>query len=101
VNEGLWFGEKLQNTLLNPNQLQYSGVTVTDNPFNSAEPISITHKHVTIPLLISGTTTSLETTTPTQSELDHCPRKHLTFDADWNPQAIRLSAIHSVEAEIK
>ena len=41
VNEGLWFGEKLQNTLLNPNQLRFSGVKVADNPFNAADPISI------------------------------------------------------------
>lgn len=32
VNEGLWFGEKLQNTLLDPNQLRYSGLTEADNP---------------------------------------------------------------------
>jgi hypothetical protein len=41
VNKGLWFCEKLQNTLLNPNQLRFSGVKVADNPFNAADPISI------------------------------------------------------------
>jgi hypothetical protein len=99
VNEGLWFGEKLQNTLLNPNQLRYAGVTVADNPFNKEEPISIVHNDVTIPLLLSGTTIFMETTTPTQSELDNCPHIQLTCDADWNPQTVRLSAAQSVEAE--
>ena len=28
INEGLWFGEKLTNSLINPNQLRYAGVTV-------------------------------------------------------------------------
>ena len=99
VNEGLWFGEKLQNTLLNPNQLRYAGVTVADNPFNKKEPISIVHDDVTIPLFLTGTTIFLETTTPTQSELDTCPHIHLTCDADWNPQTVQLSAAQSVEAE--
>ncbi|KAI2503235.1 Reverse transcriptase (RNA-dependent DNA polymerase) [Fragilaria crotonensis] len=100
VNEGLWFGDKLQNTLLNPNQLRYSGVNVADNPFNTAEPISITHEDLTIPLSISGTIIFLETATPTQSELDHCPHIHLTCDSDWNPQTVRLASTHSVEAEV-
>ena len=93
VNEGLWFGEKLQNTLLNPNQLRFAGVTVADNPFKASEPISIAlHEEVFIPLLMSGTTIFMETTTPTQSELDNCPHVHLTCDAEWNPHTVRLAA---------
>ena len=93
VNKGLWFGEKLQNTLLNPNQLRFAGVTVADNPFNTAEPISIEHSKLTIPLSISGTTILLDTTTPTQTELDTCPQ------TEWNPQTVRLVATKSAEAE--
>ncbi len=70
VNEGLWFGEKLQNTLLNSNQLRFAGVTVADNPFNTEEPISIETSDITIPLFLSGTTLFMETSTLTQHELD-------------------------------
>jgi hypothetical protein len=99
VNEGLWFGEKLQNTLLNPNQLRFAGVTVADNPFNTEEPISIQTSDITIPLFLSGTTLFMETSTPTQHELDTCPHIHLTCDIEWNPHTVRLSAAHSVEVE--
>ena len=99
VNEGLWFGSKLQSTLLNPNQLRYSGVTVADNPFNPAEPLSIVHEDLTIPLSLQGTTIFLNTTTPKQNELDTCPHIHLTCDSEWNPQTVRLAATQSVEAE--
>ena len=62
VNEGHWFGKKLQNTLpAIPNQLRFDGVKVADNPFNTAEPISIEHSKLIIPLSISGTTIFLET----------------------------------------
>jgi hypothetical protein len=99
VNKGLWFGDKLQNTLLNPNQFRYLGVSVAENPFNSAEPLSIVHDDVKIPLLLSDTTIYIETTTPTQSELDHCPHIHLFCESEWNPQTVRLAETQSVEAE--
>ena len=70
VNEGLWYGPKLQDTLLNPNQLRFAGVTAAYNPFNTAELISIEHNKLTISLSIRGTTIFLETSTPTQTELD-------------------------------
>ena len=41
IHEGLWFGDKLTNSLINPNQLRYPGVTVQDNPFESNPPVSI------------------------------------------------------------
>ena len=67
INEGLWFGGKeLSNTLLNSNQLWYSGVKVFDKPFDCEHPISIHHEEVVIPLLESGTTLLfLESPTPT------------------------------------
>ena len=99
VNEGLWFGSKLQSTLLNPNQLRYSGVTVADSPFNPAEPLSIVHEDLAIPLSLQGTTIFMTTMTPTQLELDTCPHIHLTCDSEWNPQTVRLAATQSVEAE--
>ena len=101
INEGLWFGEKLSNTLLNPNQLRYSGVTVFDNPFDRENPISIHHEEVIIPLLQSGTTLFLETSTPTSHELNTCPHITLTFDTEWNPHTVNLSATRSEEAEMQ
>ena len=41
INEALWFGDKLQHSLINPNQLRFAGLTVQDNPF--APDLSITH----------------------------------------------------------
>jgi hypothetical protein len=96
----LYFGDKLEHSLLNPNQLRYSGVVVNDNPFDQAAPLLISTTEIDIPLLISGTTIFFETTTPTQRELDTCTHIHLTWcDTEWNPQTVNLSLVHSVEAE--
>ena len=31
-NEGLWMGDKMEHTLVNPNQMRLFGITVQDNP---------------------------------------------------------------------
>ena len=82
IHEGRWFGDKLTHSLINLNQLRYAppGVTVKDNPFESDPPVSIITYHVSIPLITSGTNIFLESSTPTQTELDNCPHVHLTLD---------------------
>jgi hypothetical protein len=37
------------------NQLQYVGITIQDNPFNTWEPIAISHQEKNVPLLLDGT----------------------------------------------
>ena len=98
INEALWFGERLSNSLINPNQLRYAGVLVQDNPFITSEPIAIKHEEVNVPLLLDGTNLFFQTTTPTQSELDNCPHIELTFDSEWNPHTVQLAAVQSTAA---
>jgi hypothetical protein len=48
-NQVLWYGRKLQMSLINPNQLRYSGLSVSDDPTDklvtlvSPVPISTSH----------------------------------------------------------
>ena len=99
INEGLYFGDKLEHSLLKPNQLRFSGVVVNDNPFDKAALLLISTTEIDIPLQNSGTNIFLETTTPTQRELGTCTHIHLTCDTEWNPQTVNLSHVQSVEAE--
>ena len=99
INEGLWFGNKLTNSLINPNQLRFAGVSVQDNPFHSSEPLAISHDDVIVPLSLSGTNIFFQTTTPTQDELDNSPHIALTFDTEWNPHTVQMAAVKSAEAE--
>ena len=99
INEALWFGDRLSNSLINPNQLRFGGITVNDNPFDPHMPISIKTPDVDIPLQLMGTTLFFESSTPTPADLDSCPHIHLTCDSEWNPHTVRLAAACSVEAE--
>ena len=100
INKGLWFGPKLSHTLLNQNQIRFSGISVYDNPFDHNSPLCIEHPDITIPLHISGTNIYLDSHTPTQHELDTCPHIHLTSDVEWDPQNVHLASTQSVEAEV-
>jgi hypothetical protein len=90
----------LANSLINPNQVRFSGITVNDNPFDPRNPISIKTDDVEIPLHLLGTTIFFESRTPTSDELESCPHIHLTCDSEWNPHTVRLAAARSVEAEM-
>ena len=93
IHEGLWFGDKLTHSLIKPNQLQYAGVRVQDNLFESDPPISIIINHVAIPLITSGINIFLESSTSTQIELDNCPHVHLRLDTESNPHNVQLVSI--------
>ena len=101
IHEGLWFGDKLNHSLINPNQLRFAGTTVHDNPFDANNPIAIENEEVTIPLQILGTTIFLETTTPSQHELDNSPHVHLTLDAEWDPQTVQLKAVARAQRSVQ
>ncbi len=102
INEGLWFGDRLSNSLINPNQLRFSGITVHDNPFNPVEPIGIDTPELRIPLTMEGTIIFFHSSTPTVLELDTCPHIHLTSDAEWNPHTVQLAAYaRTVEVGVK
>ena len=86
-HESLWMGDKLDHTLVNPNQLQAYGVSVQDNPFD-AKPLSITTDDVSAELYSEGTIICRDSRTPTESELSQLPRLFLTSPHDWDPHNV-------------
>ncbi len=102
IHEGLWFGGRLLNSLINPNQLHFNGVTVHDNPaFDPGEPIGIDTPELRIPLSMTGTIIFFHSSNLTALKLDSCPRIHLTSDAEWNPHTLRLAFARTVEVGVK
>ena len=83
VHESLWMGDKLDHTLVNPNQLRAYSVSIQDNPFDT-KPLSITANDVSIELYSEGTIICGDTWTPSVSELGQLPRLILTSPHDWD-----------------
>lgn len=55
-NQVLWYGKKMQMSLLNPNQIRYNGLVVSDDPTDHDRTFGITGDNFIIPFEISGTT---------------------------------------------
>ena len=86
-HESLWMGDKLDHTLVNPNQLRTYGVSIQDNPFDT-KPLSITTDDASVELYSEGTIICGDTRTPTESKLGQLPRLILTSPHDWDPHNI-------------
>ena len=86
-HESLWMGDKLDHTLVSPNQLRAYGVSVQDNPFD-AKPLSITTDDISVELYSEGTIICGDTRTPRESKLSQLPRLILTSLHDWDPHNV-------------
>jgi hypothetical protein len=104
LNEAIWMGDKMEHTLVNPNQLRAHGITVQDNPFSTSPIYISTEGHeFSMPLKCEGTILGVTTRTPTDKELqvDSCPHVILSSEYDWNPQNVRFpKASRTVEEEV-
>ena len=86
-HESLWMSNKLDHTLVNPNQLRAYGVSVQDNPFD-VKPLSITTDDASVELYSEGTIICGNTRTPTESKQGQLPWLILTSPHDWDPHNV-------------
>ena len=90
INEALYFGARMNHSLLCPNQLRANGVRVDDCPKQfdgkSLHCIYVPEHDLTIPLELRGVISGITTRLPTEEELDNVTMHvHLTSDLEWDP----------------
>ena len=91
INQALYFGQHLENILLNPNQFRVNGIQVEDAPKhltqgNSSHSIVFPEEKVTVPLTMHGCLSYFNVRTPTQNEIDTCLNLIATAEnMEWNP----------------
>ena len=90
-HEALYFGDRLEKSLICTNQLREHGLTVEDVPrqFNrkSTHSIRVPAHDLTIPLELSGIISCFATHTPTEDELENLPQVTMTSSATWKPHS--------------
>lgn len=92
INQGLYFGDQMDHSLINPNQIRHNGLIVNDNPYDKKLELGIhddEHKLI-IPFETQGTIMFANTRTPTQYELENCTHINLTSDSIWDPNNVQL-----------
>jgi hypothetical protein len=91
INQGLYFGDSLPNSLINPNQMRMNGVEVNDVPKHlsskSTHSIYIPEHNLQIPLSMRGVISYIPVGKPTVKELETCRWITLTSDMEWDPHS--------------
>jgi hypothetical protein len=94
LGQALYFGQKLSNCLINPNQLRANGIIVNDIPQHLARRAGILSTHsihcgndsLNIPLLLKGIISYFNVRRPTLEEIHNCATIQLTdHDSEWDP----------------
>ena len=96
LHQVLYFGGRIKTSLLNPNQLRYGGVVVSEVPCQfeaqSSHDLVVRHDEqgpsLRIPLQMRGIMSGFESRKPTQAEYDDptIPQYTLTVD-EWDPNS--------------
>ena len=84
--QGLWFGERMDHSLINPNQCRSFGISLCDDPTdpNRKLGLELSDDYV-VPFTMRGTTCYFLSRSPSMSEIETCRTFQLTDTDTWNP----------------
>ena len=92
IHEVLFFGNNMNHSLINPNQLRHFGVEVYDNPYETDPTrtmgIKIPNSNEILPFLSQGSTVFFTTRYPTDFEMESYPHIVVTSDQQWDPRTL-------------
>ena len=94
-HEALYYGNKLDHSLINPNQLRKYGVEVNDNPYDRSKSLGIiANDEVLIRMHTHGTKLQFETRVPTTQELNECLKIDMTSSIPWEPSQVCIQEVN-------
>ena len=84
--QGLWFGNRMSKSLINPNQCRAYGVAICDDPTDPHRELGF---HLgddeILPLEMRGSTCGMTTRAPTNNELETCRNIYMSDEQHWDP----------------
>ena len=84
-------GDKMDHTLVNPNQMRHFGVKVQDNPYDGAPLYPMTEDgEFAFPPAVQGTNIMADNRIPTEEELQTCNHTTLSSQNPWDPHRVRF-----------
>ncbi len=95
LGQSIYMGDRMQTSLLCPNQLRANNIVVDDIPKHlapqskpSTHSIICNEEDLVLPLSLKGVISYIDTRTPNQEELDTCKWIVLTDEHDWDPHLL-------------
>ena len=86
--QGLWFGDRMKKSFINPNQCRHYGVSLCDDPTDPYCPLAIRNESFSIPMQMFNSSCGFESRHLTLEELESCPRITLSDKESWNPERV-------------
>ncbi len=84
--QDLWFGERMEHSLINPNQCRSFGVRVCGDPTEGNRKLGMELLgDYFVPFTMRGTTSNFQSCSPELSELDTCKTFQVSDAHTWNP----------------
>ena len=77
-SQGLWFGNQMKMSLINPNQCREFGVMIYDDSKNEYRSLGLETYEIFVLLYMKGITCGTMTRTPTDDKLEHSPRIYMS-----------------------
>ena len=100
-HEALYYGNKLDHSLINPNQLRNYGIKVNDNPYDKSNDLGIiANDEVLIQMHTRGTKIQFGTRVPTTQELNECLKIDMTSSIPWEPSQVCMQEINTPVSNI-
>ena len=103
VHQGLYFGERMPHSLINPNQIRANSILLCDDPTDPNRKLGIedpeTGKHISFEM--HGPYCSLKTRTPSAEELESSRHIVLKCEAEWNPTEVNFSTTTATISAVK
>ena len=84
--KGLWFGNRMEKSLINPNQCQKFGIQICNDLDDPHRNLGIkASENLFIPMAMEVSTCGIITHHTTDYELQYCQRIILSDEFDWDP----------------
>ena len=84
INQVIYFGASLDHSPINPNQIRYFGIPVSDNRYESGQYFGIDYDNQFIPFKTEGSTVFFNYFVPTDAEINTFPHMVLTdIEIEW------------------
>ena len=96
--QGLWFGEKMEKSLINPNQCRDFGVQVCDDPTDPNRKLGYYPEIEFMPMTMVGSTATIMTSYPTDLQMDTCEHVIMSNENYWDPTQVHFN-VSSVVGE--
>ena len=95
INEGLYYGNKMDHSLINPNQIRDYGIPLWDNAYDKTRngELSIDLETVKVRMGTQGTKILFESRASTREELQECNKIQLTSKKEWNSHKVKMSKV--------